>query len=200
MKLEVKDLSFQYKSGAKILDNLSFTIEKGERVGVTAPSGAGKTTLCSIIGGYRKPTSGTILLDGVDIHKQKRKGPNPIQMIWQHPEKSVDPNLKMKDTMAEAADLEGRIYDGIGIEKDWFNRYPAELSGGEIQRFCIARALMPTTRFLIADEISTMLDLVTQAQIWGFLLQEIKEREIGLLAVTHSDSLMDYVAERTISL
>ena len=70
--------------------------------------------------------------------------------------------------------------DGLGIEPDWLNRYPSELSGGELQRFCIARALGQRTRFLLADEISTMLDLITQSQLWNFLLEEVKNREIGL--------------------
>ncbi|MEG1479256.1 MAG: ABC transporter ATP-binding protein, partial [Clostridiales bacterium] len=70
----------------------------------------------------------------------------------------------------------------------------------EMQRFCIARALGEKTKFILADEISTMLDLITQSQIWNFLLQEVEERGIGLIAVTHSDSLMNRVATRIVNL
>ena len=94
--------------------------------------------------------------------------------------------------------MEERVIRELGIEEDWMNRYPQELSGGELQRFCIARALGKGTRFLIADEISTMLDLITQSQIWNFLLKEVKERQIGLIVVSHSESLLDIVAERRI--
>lgn len=80
------------------------------------------------------------------------------------------------------------------------DRYPGELSGGELQRFCIARALGEGTEFLLADEISTMLDLITQSQIWNFLLEEVKRREIGLLVVSHSEALLDRICNRRLDL
>ena len=80
------------------------------------------------------------------------------------------------------------------------NRFPAELSGGELQRFSIARALGRRTRFLLADEISTMLDLITQSQLWHFILEEVKRREIGLIAVSHDQELLDEVCERQVAL
>lgn len=198
MALEAKNITFGYKKGKNIIENLSLSVENNERVGIVAPSGVGKTTLCSILAGYLHPLSGQVLLDGQDIHKIK--GYNPVQMIFQHPEKSVDPKLRMKSTLAEGDEIEERIIDELGIQRDWLERFPAELSGGEMQRFCIARALGKHTRFLIADEISTMLDIITQAQIWEFLLKEIKSRSIGLIVVTHSDSLMDYIAARKVIL
>lgn len=103
----------------------------------------------------------------------------------------------MKTVLAEGKRIPERVIRGLGIEKDWENRYPGELSGGELQRFCIARALGEGTRFLLADEITAMLDLITQSQIWNFLLQEVKEREIGLLVVSHSDGLLKKVCTRT---
>ena len=90
--------------------------------------------------------------------------------------------------------------EGLGIERDWLNRYPAELSGGELQRFCIARALGEKTKFLLADEISTMLDLITQSQIWNFLLEEVKCRKMGLLVVSHSGELLERVCTRIVDL
>ncbi|NLV17796.1 MAG: ATP-binding cassette domain-containing protein [Syntrophomonadaceae bacterium] len=198
MILEAKDISFGYKKNANILENFQFTMENQERVGILAPSGWGKTTLCQILSGYTKPQEGRVLLNGQDIHKIK--GYCPVQMIWQHPEKSVNPRLRMKEVIAEGDDIEERIIDQLGIERDWFNRFPGELSGGELQRFCMARALGKRTQFLIADEISTMLDLITQSQIWTFLLTEVKQRGIGLIAVTHSRSLMDHIATRQIIL
>ena len=162
---------------------------------VLGPSGFGKTTLCKVLAGYLKPQEGEILLDGKPLPK---KGYCPVQMIWQHPERAVNPRLKMKDTLADGQDVEERIIRELGIEADWMNRYPQELSGGELQRSCIARALGKDTKFLIADEISTMLDLITQSQIWNFLLKEVKEREIGLLVVSHSELLLQRVAERRI--
>ena len=198
MILEAKGISFGYKKGVNILDQVQITIESHERVGIVAPSGFGKTTLCQILAGYIKPTSGQVLLDGKDIHKIQ--GYCPVQMIWQHPEKAVNPRLRMKGVIAEGDEIEERIMDGLGIERDWLNRFPGELSGGEMQRFCIARALGKRTKFLIADEISTMLDLITQSQIWNFLLTEVAERKIGLIVVTHSNPLMKRIATRQVAL
>lgn len=125
---------------------------------------------------------------------------NPVQMIWQHPELSVNPRLKMGEVLREGDSVEERVVRGLGIEPDWLNRYPGELSGGELQRFCIARALGKRTRFILADEISTMLDLITQSQIWGFLLEEVKRRDLGLLMVSHSEELTERVCSRVIDL
>lgn len=196
MKLEARNITFQYDNGNRqILNRANLTIESHERVGLSAPSGFGKTTFCKILGGYEKPDQGEVLLDGkpLDVY-----GPYcPAQMIWQHPELSVNPRRKMKTVLAEGNRIPERVIRGLGIEKDWENRYPGELSGGELQRFCIARALGEGTRFLLADEITAMLDLITQSQIWNFLLQEVKEREIGLLVVSHSDGLLKKVCTRT---
>lgn len=198
MILQGKNLTFAYKKGGKpIIHNFSLEIENHERLGLIAPSGGGKTTLCQLLAGYLQPDSGEVLLDGKPL---PAKGHCPVQMIWQHPERVVNPKLRMKEVLAEAGDIPERIIQGLGIEKDWYNRFPGEISGGEMQRFCIARALGENTRFILADEISTMLDLITQSQIWNFLLQEIKEREIGLLAVTHSQPLMDLITTRQVAL
>ena len=199
MKLEAMNISFQYDNGnRKILNNVSISLESGERVGLTAPSGFGKTTFCKILAGYEKPDHGTVVLDGKNI--SSCAGYNPVQMIWQHPELSVNPRWKMGEVLKEGDQGEQRIMDGLGIEPDWLNRYPSELSGGELQRFCIARALGQRTRFLLADEISTMLDLITQSQLWNFILEEVKNREIGLLAVSHSDALLERICTKMLRL
>lgn len=195
MRLEAENLSFQYDNGnRKILNHLNLALDSSERLGLTAPSGFGKTTCCKILAGYMKPDQGEVLLDGVPLSSYK--GYCPVQMVWQHPELSVNPKLKMREVLQEGDRLEQRIVDGLGIEKDWLDRYPGELSGGELQRFCIARALGERTKFLLADEISTMLDLITQSQIWNFLIEETKKREIGLLVVSHSEELLKRVCTR----
>lgn len=192
MKLEANHISFRYQSGSRqILNNVSFSLESHERVALSAPSGFGKTTFCRILAGYEKPDEGTILADGRDLSSYK--GYCPVQLIWQHPEEAVNPKLKMREVILEGNHIEQRILDGLGIKQEWMSRYPAELSGGEIQRFCIARALGEKTKILIADEITAMLDLVTQSQIWSFLLEEVKYRGIGLLVVSHSEALSERI-------
>lgn len=196
MILEGKNLTFSYdEKEGKVLKNVNLQVSSGERVAVLGPSGFGKTTLCKILGGYLQPDAGEVLLDGNPL---PRKGYCPVQMIWQHPERAVNPRLRMKHVLLEGMDIEDRIVRELGIEEDWMNRYPQELSGGELQRFCIARALGRGTKFLIADEISTMLDLITQSQIWNFLLKETEERQIGLIVVSHSEPLLEKIGVRRI--
>lgn len=140
MKLEVRDVTYQYGEKERvILQDFSFSMTNQERVGLVAPSGVGKTTLCKLISGYLKPDQGQILLDGKDVSAYK--GYCPIQMIWQQPELAVNPRLPMRAVLEEGDEIEERIIRGLGIEQDWLNRFPSELSGGEMQRFCIARAL-----------------------------------------------------------
>ncbi|MCC8025870.1 MAG: ATP-binding cassette domain-containing protein [Clostridium sp.] len=199
MRLEAENISFQYDNGnRKILNNVSLCLAEGERLGLTAPSGFGKTTFCKILAGYEEPQSGQVRLDGKPLASYR--GYCPVQMIWQHPELSVNPRLKMKEVIKEGDGISEEIIRGLGIEEDWMNRYPGELSGGELQRFCIARALGRRTRILLADEISAMLDLITQSQIWNFLLEETGRRGIGMVVVSHSGELMDRVCTRIMEL
>lgn len=199
MRLDLKNVSYQYKKEDRmILDNFSLSAEHTERVGLLAPSGYGKTTLCKLLSGYLLPDSGEILLDEKPLSSYK--GYCPVQMIWQQPELAVNPRLRMRDVILEGDEVEERILQDLGIELDWMNRFPSELSGGELQRFCLARALGKRTRFLLADEISTMLDLITQSQIWNFLIREAEEREIGLIAVSHNQELLDRVCTRQIQM
>lgn len=199
MILEAKNLSFRYEeSGRKILDQFSLQVDSSERVGFLAPSGFGKTTLCKILAGYEEPETGTVLMDGKSLYSYK--GYCPVQMIWQHPEQAVNPRLRMRNVFEEGDQVETELIKKLGIEPDWMNRFPTELSGGELQRFCIARALGKRTRFLLADEISTMLDLITQSQIWHFLMEETQRRGIGMIVVSHSPELVEKVCTRVVEL
>ncbi|KAA8501089.1 ATP-binding cassette domain-containing protein [Mediterraneibacter catenae] len=200
MMLEGHDLTFFYRGRKKtpVIDGLDLTISPGERVGLRGPSGRGKTTLCKLLAGYERPVRGKVLLDGRPVREYR--GFCPVQMIWQHPETVVDPLLRMKQTMEEAGDIEERLLEKLHINKEWMDRYPSELSGGELQRFCLARALRAETKYLLCDEITAMLDLVTQAQIWEFILEEAERREIGMLIVSHSEALLKKVCTRIITL
>lgn len=197
MILEAKNLSFRYEeSGRKILDQFSLQVDSSERVGILAPSGFGKTTLCKILAGYEEPETGTVLMDGKSLYSYKDYC--PVQMIWQHPEQAVNPRLRMRTVIEEGDQVDPKLIEKLGIEPDWLNRFPTELSGGELQRFCIARALGKRTRFLLADEISTMLDLITQSQIWHFLIEETERRGIGMIVVSHSPELVEKVCTRVV--
>ena len=188
--LEAHNVSFAYPKGPVILEDISLEVAPRQRLYVQAPSGTGKTTLCRILAGFQRPSSGEVLVDGQPLSKRR---PCPVQLIGQHPEHALDPRMRMKDSLLEAGPLDEGLLQRLGIQQRWLSRFPHELSGGELQRFCIARALMANPRYLIADEISTMLDAVTQAHIWRRLLEEVEQRGLGLVFTTHSVTLAEQV-------
>lgn len=200
MRLEARDLGFCYhrKASKPVLHGVDLALETGQRVGLTAPSGRGKTTLCKLLSGYEAPDQGQVLLDGRPLSRYR--GFCPVQMIWQHPETVVDPLLPLGETLREAGAVSEEVLRGLHIEPGWLDRYPTELSGGELQRFCIARALHPAVRFLLCDEITAMLDLIAQAQIWAFLLDQAARRDLGLLIVSHDGPLLDRLCTRSVTL
>lgn len=195
--LEARNVSFSYGKKKPILSGLDLEVSPGERLALQAPSGFGKTTLCKMLAGYLQPEKGEILCEGRAL---PAKCVSPVQMIWQHPEKAVDPRMRMKKTLEEGASVPVELRARIGIKDEWLTRFPHELSGGELQRICIARALAVNPPYLIADEISTMLDAVTQAQIWDFLIDELDRRRMGLVFVSHSPALTERLATRAINL
>lgn len=198
MALEAKNVYFKYERKQPwILEDRSVKIEKGERLAIFAPSGYGKTTLAMMLAGYLEPSKGEILLDGKLLPKN---GVCPVQLIYQHPEKAINPRWRLKRVLEESGELREDVLAAFGIENAWLNRFPRELSGGELQRFCVARALMSGADYLICDEISTMLDVITQAQIWRVVLAEAEKRNMGIIAVTHNKHLAERIATRTIDL
>lgn len=198
MQLSAENISFRYTEKSPwILKDINLQVETGERVGIVGPSGYGKSTLAKILAGYNRANSGQVLLDGKPL---QTKGFCPVQMIYQHPELAVNPRWKMEKILKECWNPDEKILERFGIEKDWLTRWPRELSGGELQRFCIVRLLSPETKFLICDEITTMLDVISQAQIWNVLLEMAKERNCGMLIVTHNMDLAKRVCTRIVDL
>ena len=198
MALEAEHIYFRYdKKQAWILEDCSIKLNRGERVAVFAPSGYGKSTLALLLAGYLRPEKGRILLDEKPLPD---KGICPVQLIYQHPEKAINPRWRLRQVLEESGKLNEEVLDAFGIEKAWLDRFPRELSGGELQRFCVARALMSGAQYLICDEISTMLDVITQAQIWNVVLKEAEKQNMGILAVTHNRHLAERIAERIIDL
>lgn len=198
MVLEAKNLTFRYprQRGGPVLEGVSLTLRSGERVGLSAPSGRGKTTLCKLLAGWEEPDSGHVLLDGAPL---PRRGASPVQLLWQHPEEAVDPLLPLGRSLSEAGPADRSLLDSLGVRDSWLERYPSELSGGELQRICVVRALRPELRFLLCDEASAMLDLITQAKLWRFLLDQAEEYNLGLLVVSHDAALLERVCTRVLT-
>lgn len=198
MPLEAKNIYFRYdRKQPWILEDCSVRVDRGECLAISAPSGYGKTTLAMLLSGYIKPVKGEILIDGKALPE---KGVCPVQLIHQHPEKAINQRWRLKRVLEESGKIDADVLSAFGIEHEWLDRFPRELSGGELQRFCVARALMSGADYLICDEISTMLDVITQAQIWNVVLEEAKKRNIGLIAVTHNMHLAKKIATRIVDL
>ena len=198
MPLEAKNIYFRYdRKQPWILEDCSVRVDRGECLALSAPSGYGKTTLAMLLSGYIKPVKGEILIDGKVLPE---KGVCPVQLIHQHPERAINPRWRLKRVLEESGKIDADVLHAFGIEHEWLDRFPRELSGGELQRFCVARAVMSGADYLICDEISTMLDVITQAQIWNVVLEEAKKRNIGLIAVTHNMHLAKKIATRIIDL
>ncbi|MEL6815394.1 MAG: ATP-binding cassette domain-containing protein [Cyanobacteria bacterium J06598_3] len=181
-------LWFRYsKRSHWVVQDQSLTVAPGEILGLVAPSGYGKTTLAKLLSGYLSPLKGSVSIDERSLPK---KGYCPVQLVSQNPELSVNPRWRVHQILAESHPFESPRLKSLGIHPDWLNRYPHELSGGELQRIAIARTLNPSTQYLIADEMTAMLDANTQALIWQIVLEFVQQQQIGLVIISHDQPLL----------
>ena len=192
MNLKADNISFSYNKKRQILKDVSLSLDSNQIIGLIGDSGSGKSTLCKIMAGYITHYSGEVILDG---NKIPNKDYYPVQLIFQHPEKTMNPKWKMEKVLRESWNPPKELKDTFGIKDNWLTRWPSELSGGELQRFSILRSLNPKTKFIIADEISTMLDALTQVQIWEALINHCKANNIGILAVSHDIELLEVICD-----
>ena len=196
--LKVENLSFSYDGKNEILKNVSLEVKPGEVLGLMAPSGFGKSTLGKLMAGYIKAPIGTVTVDGLDINDLR--GFLPVQMVHQAPEKNVNIRWKVGKILNEGWEVDPDVKEKFGIENSFLNKFPTELSGGELQRICIARVLSKDTKYLIADEVTTMLDSISQAQICHLLIHFAKKHGLGILFISHNKALVEKVADRVVDL
>ena len=193
MKLKATNISFKYPSAKNyLLKDINLELDNKKIMGLIGDSGSGKSTLCKILSGYVQKYEGEVSFEDAPLPK---KGFKPVQLIYQHPEKVMNPKWKMKDVLGESWDVDEKTLSEFGIQKSWLTRFPQELSGGELQRFSVLRALNPKTKFIIADEMTTMLDAITQVQILDSVLKLVKERNMGFLLVSHDMDLVNTICD-----
>jgi peptide/nickel transport system ATP-binding protein len=195
--LEARGVGHRFgRDGEWVFRGVTLQVAPGERVGLFGPSGLGKTTLGRILGGYIAPAEGTVHFDGRPLAPT---GYCPVQCIHQHPELAVNPRWPLGKSLREAFSPPDSLLEALGISPAWLERYPHELSGGELQRIAVARALGPRTRCIVADEMTSMLDALTQAFLWKAVTGHCQEHRVGLLVISHDSALMGRLCERVMS-
>lgn len=197
----------------KAVDDVSFTIYRGETLGMVGESGCGKTTCGRTAMGLYDKTSGEVLFDGIDVHTlrgaKKKEFSRRAQIIFQDPYASLDPRMTVADIIAEGLDIHGlcrskaeraaRVYElleMVGLNREHANRFAHEFSGGQRQRIGIARALATNPKFVVCDEAVSALDVSIQAQIINLLLDLKEHQNLTYMFITHDLSVVKYISDR----
>ena len=196
--LEIRDLRvwFPVRKGVfsrvvghvKAVDGVSFSLRRGETLGVVGESGSGKSTVARVVAGLQRPTSGEVALRG------------RIGMVFQDPLGSLNPRMTVRAALDEVpggADA-ARLLEMVGLDASALDKYPHEFSGGQRQRICIARAIAASPELLICDEAVSALDLAIRSQVLD-LLAGLKARlGLSLLFITHDIGVVQHIADRVI--
>jgi oligopeptide/dipeptide ABC transporter ATP-binding protein len=195
----------------KAVDDVSFTIKKGETLGLVGESGCGKTTTGRSILRLIEPTGGTVIFDGREVTKMPkddlRKLRKDMQIIFQDPFSSLNPRLTIGQMLREVLEVHeiakgdeaqkqvGDLLEIVGLRKQYYNRYPHEFSGGQRQRIGIARALAVKPKFIVCDEPVSALDVSIQSQIINLLMDLQKEFGLTYLFISHSLSVVEHISD-----
>jgi len=196
----------------KAVDDVSFTIKKGQTIGIVGESGCGKTTLGRTILKLNDITSGQIIFEGKHIENYKpsemRRLRSKMQIIFQDPYSSLPPRYTIGDTIAEAAMVQNivpkdklkeytlGVMKQCGLQGYYYDRYPHEFSGGQRQRICIARALSVQPEFIVCDEPVSALDVSIQAQIINLLKKLQKDKGLTYMFISHDLSVVEHISDR----
>lgn len=210
----IKDIFTKDVSYIKAIDDISFTINRGEILGLAGESGSGKTTTGEILVRLQDITEGEVIFDGHDLMPQSRaeekRFRKEVQMIFQDPYETLNPRFTVLDTIAEPLKIFGmkdknKIYERV-IEvleiaelrpaEQYVYRYPHELSGGQRQRVAIARGIVMEPKFLVADEPVSMLDVSIRADILNLLKSLREKMGLTMLYVSHDLSTIKYLCDR----
>ena len=213
--LEVRDLRVHFSGDggiARAVDGASFSIGRGETLGLVGESGSGKTTVARAIVRLEEPTSGEIIFDGLPLHalrgKALRRIRPRIQIVFQDPYASLNPRRVVSDLIGEALVVHGRarrreldarvagILARVGLPAASLDRYPHEFSGGERQRISIARAIALEPELLVCDEPVSSLDVSIQAQVIDLLLRLQEELRIACLFIAHDLAVVRQISHR----
>ncbi|MEU6674645.1 ATP-binding cassette domain-containing protein [Streptomyces sp. NPDC046925] len=210
--LELRSVTAGYDRRAPVMRGVDLTLAPGASVGLLGPSGCGKSTLARVAALLHRPDAGRVVIDGEPArgwrHRAPRAQRTAFGVVFQQPRLSADPRLTLTDLIAEplrangrgaeAAARAGELAVTVGLGADLLGRRPHEVSDGQLQRACLARALVLRPRWLICDEMTAMLDASTTAALVHAVEEYRRESGAGLLAVGHDRVLLERWCERTV--
>ncbi len=210
--LELRSVTAGYARNAPVFRDVSLSVAPGEAVGLLGPSGCGKSTLARVAALLHQPDAGTLTVDGTPVrrwrHRAPREGRTAFGVVFQQARLSADPRLTLADLVTEPLRATGRREDAtgrlaelaatVGLTTDLLTRRPHEVSDGQLQRACLARALILGPRWLICDEMTAMLDASTTAALVHVVEAYRATTGAGLLAVGHDRVLLDRWCDRTV--
>ncbi|MGE7386755.1 ABC transporter ATP-binding protein [Streptomyces sp. NPDC004126] len=209
--LELKGITAGYDRRGPVVRNAHLALHPGEALGLLGPSGCGKSTLARVAALLHRPDRGTVAFDGRAVtgfrHRAPRSLRTAVGVVFQQPRLSADPRLSLYDLVAEPLRATGRraeaeaavagLADRVGLGPGLLARRPHEVSDGQLQRACLARALVLRPQWLVCDEMTAMLDASTTAALVGVVEEYRKETGAGLLAVGHDPVLLGRWCDRT---
>ena len=212
--MEAVSLTKHFRSADKTwftaVDGASISLQKGKTLGLLGQSGSGKSTLGQMMVGLLKPDSGELFFYGkllsYPIRGQARRR---IQILFQHPEVSFNPQLTLRQSLVEPFKLMGKPFDDgailsviepFGLHAEHLARYPGELSGGELQRAALARVTVLEPDMILLDEPTSMLDVITQAQMIDFLRRYQQQHQTAYLFITHSTALAEQFCDEIVNM
>lgn len=192
-----EDLWFRHdRHGSWVLAGASIEVRPGQVVGLLGPSGSGKSTLGSVLAGLRSPEVGSVRV--ADRPLSAHRGARPVQLLAQRAETAMNPRWHIDRILAEAG--APTVDEDTLVERAWLDRFPHEISGGELQRVTLARALRAEPSYLVADEISSSLDPIAQARLWDRVLGAVRDRGVGVLAISHDPDLLAAVTDHVVEM
>ncbi|MEU2894660.1 ATP-binding cassette domain-containing protein [Streptomyces sp. NPDC088106] len=210
--LELRTVTAGYDRRTPVVRDATLTVTAGEAVGLLGPSGCGKSTLARVAALLHRPDAGEVVLDGIPVHHYRHRAPRDrrtaVGVVFQQPRLSADPRLRLTDLIAEPLRATGRrssvpgrvaeLAETVGLTPDLLTRRPHEVSDGQLQRACVARALVLRPRWLICDEMTAMLDASTTAALVRVVEDYRTDTGAGLLAVGHDRTLLNRWCDRTV--
>ncbi|MFD8981901.1 ABC transporter ATP-binding protein [Streptomyces sp. NPDC059564] len=210
--LELKGVTAGYRRHEPVVRDAHLALHPGEALGLLGPSGCGKSTLARVAALLHRPDRGTVALGGRTVTGFRHRAPRSLRIevgvVFQQPRLSADPRLRLHDLVAEPLRATGRrhavastvpeLAERVGLGPDLLARRPHEVSDGQLQRACVARALVLRPRWLVCDEMTAMLDASTTAALVGVVEEYRAETGAGLLAVGHDPVLLGRWCDRTV--